>query len=534
MGKGDGGGVRGLLLHGFVGLLGIGVCVMLFIVRCRGISAMSDWSSRRQFLRHAGAAGLGVLAGCGDQPNSPRATGTPSVIPGQSSTSTEPDIVPSTPSPLSDSIPPVIESYKAAATTTAGELSVSLAASDNEALGRAVIRTSVDELETVLDGQQGSLKTRVTASPGEVEQIQFLLEDEAGNRKKERTESYVRKYNVLEDTRLDIGAVYIPFAGAIENCFERPEWARAPSVGQYPNPIPPEITSRHIDQMTGYGINRAIYSVEGTGAAARRQLDKFLESELLEQAIVQPLIPWSVFRDTMDESWKEDVLPDYASLVRDRLLSREIISLREGRPVVSTWSFRTFASGEEREKVMDEWGSYEAFIHDFRTRLAVNGKDPYLVGGMASAGMGSAYQVPRIRDLAIQFDAVRNWTARINQHRGETYGWEQVLSDVEANFRGTQEFTDANGMDFIPTVFPGFDDRGNTCWGGDRLIPRSPHRFNQMLELAEEYASTDRVNIYSWNEWFEGSQIEPGTHRGNRYGTSYLEVVKDFQQGEDG
>jgi len=79
-------------------------------------------------------------------------------------------------------------------------------------------------------------------------------------------------------------------------------------------------------------------------------------------------------------------------------------------------------------------------------------------------------------------------------------------------------------------VFLGFDDRGNQCWGGDRYIHRNVDRFGEMLTLADEYRTTNRIDIATWNDWAEGTHIEPGSFRGKDYETDYLEEIQAFQQ----
>jgi len=37
------------------------------------------------------------------------------------------------------------------------------------------------------------------------------------------------------------------------------------------------------------------------------------------------------------------------------------------------------------------------------------------------------------------------------------------------------------------------------------------------------------INIATWNDWGEGTQIEPGIHEGTDFGTEYLEKVVQFQ-----
>lgn len=78
-------------------------------------------------------------------------------------------------------------------------------------------------------------------------------------------------------------------------------------------------------------------------------------------------------------------------------------------------------------------------------------------------------------------------------------------------------------------VFPGFDNRDNDRWGVDRYVPRDPSHLRQLIELAERYKTTDRINIATFNGWAEGHQIEPGSFRDEDYITEYLDVIRDSQ-----
>jgi hypothetical protein len=125
-----------------------------------------------------------------------------------------------------------------------------------------------------------------------------------------------------------------------------------------------------------------------------------------------------------------------------------------------------------------------------------------------------------------EFDGFTNWVGKVKPDK--TISNEESLEYMEENYRGIAEYADDDQV-FWPMVIPGFDDRHNEAWGRDRQIPRSTEYFQEMLALAEEYGD-GRINIYSWNEWAEGSQIEPGSFRDENYGTEYLEVVEQFQQ----
>jgi len=48
--------------------------------------------------------------------------------------------------------------------------------------------------------------------------------------------------------------------------------------------------------------------------------------------------------------------------------------------------------------------------------------------------------------------------------------------------------------------------------------------------MANEYRTSKRVNVFTWNDFTEGTAIEPGTWRGNDYGTEYVEHVQELQK----
>ncbi len=72
--------------------------------------------------------------------------------------------------------------------------------------------------------------------------------------------------------------------------------------------------------------------------------------------------------------------------------------------------------------------------------------------------------------------------------------------------------------------FPGFDDRG--CWGwgkGPRLVERldgKTYRYVWGEALAD---GMPVIQLATWNDWFEGTNIEPA----DEFGTLYLEITRE-------
>jgi hypothetical protein len=82
-------------------------------------------------------------------------------------------------------------------------------------------------------------------------------------------------------------------------------------------------------------------------------------------------------------------------------------------------------------------------------------------------------------------------------------------------------------------VWPGFDDTKNTSWGGDRVIDRkngSVYDFtwryilNYNMPLPLHW-----VIIETWNDWNEGTEIEPSMEDGNAYLLSTIRNINAFK-----
>jgi len=68
------------------------------------------------------------------------------------------------------------------------------------------------------------------------------------------------------------------------------------------------------------------------------------------------------------------------------------------------------------------------------------------------------------------------------------------------------------GRPWAPTVFPGYDD--THVRDGNPAVPVDPEFFRRSIRLAlahDQKANVPWLFVCSWNEWHEGSNIEPST-----------------------
>jgi hypothetical protein len=422
-------------------------------------------------------------------------------------------------------------------TQNAEEITLTLQGEDNIGLKRFFLLLDDQSIhqqdvpgqsETTVDT---TLDVSSQATAGEQNTLTARLEDWNGNTTQTDSDTYVRKYDVMEDTRLDIGTLYVPWAKGGNHCLE--DIDSEATIGEYGEPIiSSETTDQHIDQMTGHGINRVMFNYKGF-ENARNELTEFLESTLINQIELEPFYPIKNKRWVEDKHWKEEVLAPDMNDLKNRIMSRDNCAKYNGRPVIHLWNIHQLSEwGSERynRKITEEWGNYENFVNDMRSHLSVDGTEPFIIGNILGAGIyGSEETETDMPPMTSLFDGLSTWTAAGVLESNSEVSWEETMNFVESNYEGGLNYAERNNMEFIPMVFPGFDDRANHCWGRDRYISRSLEKFTEMLNLAEGYETTGMIDIATWNDWPEGHQVEPGTWNGNEYGTDYLEVIKEFQ-----
>lgn len=189
-----------------------------------------------------------------------------------------------------------------------------------------------------------------------------------------------------------------------------------------------------------------------------------------------------------------------------------------GRPVVMIYLSRVIA------------GDLEGELDLVRTALKDRGIDVYIVGDEVYDGN---FHPERIR----LFDAVTAYNLynpqvikaqNIQDLRGwvevtrPTYrGWDQGTSTIQVKGR-------EGSVDFMPNVIPQYNDTEVRCCNPP-LPSSSFDDFSRMLDMARSFsrpvAGEDRgvIWITSWNEWHEGTTVEPSSEGTGSIGTgNYL------------
>ena len=150
-----------------------------------------------------------------------------------------------------------------------------------------------------------------------------------------------------------------------------------------------------------------------------------------------------------------------------------------------------------------------------RARLAAGGRRVFLVA-----------DVPRPEWLAARpdwlgrFDAFHVYTPVVFLAQGR---------DLESAYAGLAALGRAAGRPFIPAVAPGFDDR--PVRQPATVVERAAGATYDRTWRAALSVDPPWVLVSTWNEWHEGSEIEPSVEHGRRYLDVTREWAERFRRG---
>ncbi len=152
-----------------------------------------------------------------------------------------------------------------------------------------------------------------------------------------------------------------------------------------------------------------------------------------------------------------------------------------------------------------------------RSRLEARGIGLYLIADVMY------WETPGELDwpfLAEHFDAV---TAYNMYHRPD------FLPGVERQYRATDAAARERGLRMVPHVLPGYDDTRLRGAGRPVLDRRGGEFYRDYWKLASEFVGPDQpfLMVTTFNEWHEGTELEPS----KEYGDLYLRLTRELVGG---
>ena len=100
------------------------------------------------------------------------------------------------------------------------------------------------------------------------------------------------------------------------------------------------------------------------------------------------------------------------------------------------------------------------------------------------------------------------------------------LKNVDKVYQKFYRYAQAHNLCFIPTVIPGYNDRNLSGLNRPTLEREEGEFYKDFWKIAKKYLDPNLkiALITSFNEWHEGTEIEPS----KEYGNKYLELTKVF------
>ena len=181
--------------------------------------------------------------------------------------------------------------------------------------------------------------------------------------------------------------------------------------------------------------------------------------------------------------------------------------------------------------------NYQRYFDTLKTNMDSKGFDLYLIGDVMhwQEPVGGT-TVPDSQPIDWPF--LRNHFAAISGYnlydpdRYPTDGLqERFLSDVKSHWFKYKNQADAFGLKFVPFILPGFDDRKLRGLDRPTLARGEGTFYRQHWGMAREFIdpTLPHVALTSFNEWHEGTEIEPSLQDG----VSYLDLTSSLARKSD-
>ncbi|HYP21370.1 MAG TPA: endo-1,3-alpha-glucanase family glycosylhydrolase [Chloroflexia bacterium] len=248
-----------------------------------------------------------------------------------------------------------------------------------------------------------------------------------------------------------------------------------------------DVVERQVKEAKGAGIDAFISSWTGNGTETDRNFP------LLLDAAARNNFRATIYFETNSAMQKGDVVSQLRS-VMERFGSHPAFLRWNGKPVVFFW--RPDALGDAAT-----WRSVRQKVDPANSQLwSVDTVDGAYLDAFDTIHFFSAGKWDANTDVA----RVQNqWRAKVDAYNKQ---------------HGTQRL-------WTGGVTPGWDDSKSVQPNTPiKVIPRKDGALYEENWRAAIAANPEWITITSWNEWFEGSQIEPAADYGNRY----LDITRQY------
>jgi len=396
----------------------------------------------------------------------------------------------------------------------------------SEVLDRTTVVTGYPE------NSQDSIRVTVTAETGG-KKVEFgaATRVNLADSKPVEVSSVVLSCPELPEMKVKLGTYYFPvmidWGGTAGRPGLRAIKSMEPLLGYY-NERSPEVADWHIAWARQHGISW--FSVDWYWNQGEEFLNEALDEGLLKSRFADQMqfcIHWcnqdpacTTFR-TYDYS--PETMREMTTTLCDRYFSRSNYLTVDGKPVLMIFqpvSLINDNDGAAGAKSVLHGMEEVARSRGFKGIYFIAVNNSPVVPDYASAG----------------FDAVAPYSfmfanllpERTDRH---TFDYRQVVQRYISYFKQNQKQVHAQGLKYIPTAWAGWDDIAR--YGEHRRAQsavtagNTPAVFRSMAQALPEYVEKENplALVEAWNEWGEGTVIEPSKAYGFDHLSALLNVL---------
>ncbi|HJN18806.1 MAG TPA: glycoside hydrolase family 99-like domain-containing protein, partial [Armatimonadota bacterium] len=298
--------------------------------------------------------------------------------------------------------------------------------------------------------------------------------------------------------------------------------APRPLLGFYDDSLP-EVNDWHIKWALEHGIS--FFCFDWYWNAGEHRLLRTLEDGFLKARynhLMKFCIHWCnhgmdwrdrAWNRPTDEDFQTPALVEMVEYLADNYFKLDNYLTIDGRPVLVVWDWRRLlqANGgpagfgqavEEMNRALRARG-----VADICLVAVGGGKE--LEEAQFSAVTGYGY-------YGTDYDSKYEWRG------GYSIPYEEMVKHYETMWGG---MSDNAGLPYIPPIGSKWDNRPRAGANAAVIAGKTPEKFAGMCEASLEHID-ERANmaiIEAWNEWGEGSFIEPD----REWGFAFLDAVRE-------
>jgi len=347
-----------------------------------------------------------------------------------------------------------------------------------------------------------------------------IVEDDAGNIATANiTTPYIREFEkIVSDYLLGVG--YMTFWDIYWKYSPAGRWKEVgvvyePLLGQYKS-SDRTVVNKHIDWATGHGIG--FFCLDFGWIRPNSPFDNIARNYLLKSDLIDS-INFTIFYyndAVVGESWSKGrsaLFSDFSFLAMHYFSHSSYLKV-DGKPIIYILNlpiyWREFGI-KETNNLFKDLKEYMKNKYGFELFLVVDvwpNVDPSLLD-----------------DPNLPFDGIVNWGNLWHNVGAIEIEYDHYADKYAEYWEKWYSLAKKRGLQFIPLIYPGFDDKPYADYYGraHHCIGRNPEKFCQLLYIAKKYTtSLKTIILFTWNDFHEGTSIEPT----REYGFTYLDIIR--------